>query len=284
MENVLGKKRLLLLVIPLLVILGIYAFFHFNIQRKIEMKTLGLHTQGSDLGKPKEATIEGKIKVKYPQDYTLVLVGDSMTEKLGNSDELRAYLKKYYPNKSFEILNYGFGSTNILSVDERLKKETFHGRKFMPILNIAFDVILVESFGHNPLSEFPLEEGLKKQTEALDRIVEDIKKENSDAKVVFVATIAPNIQKYALNQVTLDTKTRAKWATERMRYIQNHIDFAKAHNIPLIDIYDASLKGDQGGNLDYIDNKDYIHPSPNGVYFISEAIAKGLFEQNILAP
>ena len=46
---------------------------------------------------PNPTTIQSgeKIKIKYPQDYTIILVGDSMTEVLGNSDELRKYLKEY---------------------------------------------------------------------------------------------------------------------------------------------------------------------------------------------
>jgi hypothetical protein len=110
-------------------------------------------------------------KIKYPHDYTIVLLGDSMTETLGNADELRGYLNEYFPDKTFEVLNYGYGSTNILSAKDRLKTTTYHSnRDFRPIMDIDFDYLIIESFGHNPLSEYPLEEGLKKQTEALDDI------------------------------------------------------------------------------------------------------------------
>jgi len=210
------------------------------------------------------------------------MVGDSMTEKLGNSDEIRAYLKKDYPNKTFEILNYGFGSTNILSVQERLQKETFYGRSFRPILDIAFDLILIESFGHNPLSQFPLDTGLKKQTEALDKIVATIKKVNPKAKIVFVATISPNKRRYGEGQVDLNFEQRIRWAEERIAYIKNHIEYAKTHQIPLINIYEKSLNSDGDGNLDYISKDDFIHPSPNGVYLISEEIAKFIAKQELV--
>src|SRR5690606_4097851 len=65
-------------------------------------------------------------KVKYPHDYTIVLLGDSMTESLGNADELRGYLNEYFPDKTFEVLNYGYGATNILSAKERLTQTTHH--------------------------------------------------------------------------------------------------------------------------------------------------------------
>ena len=164
-------KRLLILVSLIAVILIPFFFFSSltfkNLEKKTEKAPITI----------KEGTRE---KVKYPQDFTIVLVGDSMTERLGNADEIRANLKKYYPGKTFEVLNYGFGSTNILSVEKRLTEKTFFNREFRPILDIAFDVLILESFGHNPLSEFPLEEGLKKQTAALDRIVDLIKKEPND--------------------------------------------------------------------------------------------------------
>ncbi|MDO8639052.1 MAG: SGNH/GDSL hydrolase family protein [Candidatus Daviesbacteria bacterium] len=264
------KKKILLLLI--LFILGIFVFLQINSGKTSEIK------------KPQEIKIDGRIKVKYPQDYTIVLLGDSMTEKLGNSDEIRAYLKKDYPNKTFEVLNYGFGSTNILSVQDRLEKETFYGRTFRPILDIDFDLILIESFGNNPLSEFPLEEGLKKQNEALDKIVETLKKESPRGKIVFVATISPNKELYGKGQVDLAPEVRAKWAEERIAYIKNHIDYAKSHNIPLINIFEKSQDTNGNGNLDFLSSADYIHPSPTGVYFISDQIAKYIFENKILNP
>lgn len=231
---------------------------------------------------PTEIKESGRSKVKYSQDYTIVMVGDSMTEYLGNSDELRVYLKNYYPGKTFEVLNYGFGSTNILSVQERLEKDTFHGRVFRPILDIAFDLILIESFGNNPLSDYPLDMGLRKQTEALDNVVTSIKNSNPEGKVVFVATISPNKRRYAEGQVDLTPEKRAEWAGERIAYIKNHIDYAKAHQIPLVNIYEKSLNSEGDGNLSFISTTDFIHPSPSGVYFISEEIAKFIFENKIL--
>lgn len=227
--------------------------------------------------KPQELIINGKKRVKYPQDYTIVLVGDSMTQKMGNSDELKADLVKYYPTKTFEVLNYGFGSTNILSVQDRLEKETFSGRVFRPILDIDFDMIIIESLGHNPLSQFPLETGLQKQTDALDKIVAAIKDNNPRAKIVFLATIAPSKYHYAENQVDLTTEERTKWANERIAYIKNHMTYAGSHNIPLIDVFSKSLNTDGELNLNFVLTTDYIHPSPNGIYLISDEIARYIY-------
>lgn len=284
MERVLFGQRTLLFVPLLVIFLGGLFYFRFQIQRRVEMRVLGLSTSAPDTRQPVEVNLDGRLKVKYPQDYTIVLLGDSMTEKLGNFDELRAYLKKYFPGKTFALLNYGFGSTNILSAPERLEKETYHGRVFRPILGIAFDIILIESFGHNPLSELPLEEGLQKQTETLNQMVQEVKKVNPKAKIVFVATIAPNSKRYAEGIVTLLPEKRTEWARERVAYIQNHISYAHTHHIPLIDIYSKSLSSGGDGNLDYINTADFIHPSASGIYLISEEIARSLSDQGIIRP
>ncbi len=182
-----------------------------------------------------------KEKVKYPVDYTIVMLGDSMTETLGNSTELKQYLANYYKGKTFEVLNYGFGATNILSAMDRITKETEHGRKFRAIDEIDYNLILIESFGENPLSQFPLDEGLRHQNEELDKIVNKLKETNPKGIIVFVATISPNKVIFAQNQVDLSPEKREEWVIERVAYIKNHIAYAKAHNIPVIDIFDKSL-------------------------------------------
>lgn len=211
----------------------------------------------------------------------VVFVGDSLTEYLGNFDELRGYLKDYYPNRKFLLLNYGFSSTNILSVPKRLEKDSAHsGRIFQAINDIPFDLVLLESFGNNPLSEYPLEEGLKLQDEALDKIVASILKKHPKSSIIFVATIAPNKDRYAEGAVNLTTEKRQEWAAERVAYIKNHIKYAKLHNIPLINIYEKSLDQNGTGNIDYLNSNDFIHPSPTGIYFISAEIAKFLHQNN----
>ena len=221
-------------------------------------------------------------QVKYPPDFLVVLVGDSMTEYLGNSDELRVFMSEYYPGKTFDFLNYGFGSTNILSLPDRLTNWTEHGRAYKPILDIPFNLIIIESFGHNPLSEYSLAEGLKKQDETLDKVVEMIRNKKPEAKIVFLATISPNKKVYAGHLVDLTPETRVIWANERVSYIKNHIEYADSHNIPLINVFEKSLDLSGDGNLKYIEDHNYIHPSPTGIIFISREIADFIYKKNLL--
>ena len=265
--------RLKFLLIFCIALLGLGIFYFANMQKQ---KTR------PDFGPPKTIKVLGKEKVKYPQDYTIVMVGDSMTETLGNSDELKKFLSDYYPGKSFEILNYGFGATNILSVMDRITKDTERGRKFRSIESIAYELILLESFGENPLSQYPLNEGLQRQTQELDKIVGVLKETNPKGKIAFVASISPTKLIFAQNQVNLSSEKKAQWVEERIAYIKNHILYAQSHNIPIINVFEKSLSENGDGDPEYISTDDYIHPSPKGIIFISKEIADYIYKNNLL--
>ena len=95
-----------------------------------------------------------------------------MTQTLGAGETILPILRKYYPNKKLHILNYGIGSTSILTLPDRLTKGAIRGDEtLLPILDHNFDVILIESFGNNPHSQYSLTDGLKKQNENFDQII-----------------------------------------------------------------------------------------------------------------
>lgn len=259
--------RLMLLSFVCIIILGLMGLL-------VVQPKLNSHTT-------KTINVLGKEKVKYSQDYTIVMIGDSMTEALGNSDELKKFLADYYPGKSFEVLNYGFGATNILSVMDRITKETEHGREFRPIEDIDYDLVLLESFGENPLSQYGLDEGLQQQTQELDKIVSKLKETNPKGKIVFVATISPNKVVFAQNSIDLSTEKRADWVKERIAYIKNHIAYAMSQQIQVINIFEKSLLENGDGNSEYISTDDYIHPSPKGIIFISQVIADYIYRYSI---
>lgn len=223
-------------------------------------------------------------RVKAAGSYTILFVGDSMTAALGeNFVELRPMLETLYPGKMFGLFNYGFAATNILSLEDRLHRESIYlGKKIPPILGRYYDVIIIESFGYNPLSQFSLEEGLALQNAKLDRYVAELYEAKPESLIVFLATIAPSKKNYALGVVDVDQEERTKQAEERTAYIQNHIAYAQKHNIPLINVYEKSL--DKNGNaiMRYISPQDHIHPSPEGVRFISRQIADFFSENNLL--
>jgi len=222
-------------------------------------------------------------QIATASSYTLIFLGDSMTDALGeNFDFLRLNLAKYYPKKVFGLFNYGFGSTNILSVQDRLDNSTtYQGKDFPAVLDRYFDIILIESSGTNPLSEFPLAVGLQKQTAALDIMVAKIADTHPNSLIIFVATIAPS-PFYGKGVVDLSPAIRIQWANERRAYIENHISYAKKHNIPLINVYEKTLDKNGLTITKYINSGNYIHPSVKGVTLISQTIADYLYQNNIL--
>jgi hypothetical protein len=108
-------------------------------------------------------------------------------------------------------------------------------------------------------------------------------KEKPNMAIIFVTTIAPNLDKYAKStQPKTSAEDRRKQAEERISYLKNHNDYAKSHNIPLINIYEKSLTENGDGNIKYINETDDIHPSFQGIEFIGEEIGNYIYDNNIL--
>lgn len=226
-------------------------------------------------------------KIEKKSTYTIFMIGDSMTLALGpHGGTFNQYINELYKKDNIGILvdNYAKGSSNILSVNDQLtKKTTYWDSTFEPLLSRDFDLILVESFGYNPLSSLGIDEGIKKQDEALGGLMKTLITTHPNAAIVYVATISPNKENYA-KKVLLNVSTadRVKQAEERASYLTNHISYAKAHNIPIVNIYEKSINAQGDGELKYINPDDYIHPSFAGVDFIGHEIANFIFNEQIL--
>jgi len=225
-------------------------------------------------------------KIEKKREYSIFMIGDSMTHALGPHggpfyEKINALYKS--SNHGVVIDNYAVGATNILSVDKAMNtKVTFWDATFEPLLSRQFDLILIESFAYNPLSQFGLENGIKRQNQELDKLMETLRTSRPKSAIMFVATIAPNRSNYSspVNPNTPATE-RAAQADERSAYLKNHIEYAKAHNIPIINIYEKSLTEAGDGNLEYINPDDYIHPSAVGIKFIGEELANFIYDSQI---
>lgn len=217
------------------------------------------------------------------RSYLTLLVGDSMTEALGvNANQLRLDLISLYPNNEFVNYNYGFGSTNILSLPQRLNTTTTYlGSTYPPILTQGFDLIIIESFAYNPLSQFPLEEGLRKHEETLDASIKELIRKHTESVIALMTPIAPNKETFAMGTVNLNTSQRKQWVEERIAYTQKHIEYAKQRNIPLINVYEKSLTKNGDGDLKYISPTDHIHPSKAGIRLITKTIADFIYQNRI---
>ncbi len=119
------------------------------------------------------------------------------------------------------IDNYSI-SSNILAINKQLlEKVTISKYQLGALLSDNDDVILIESFGYNPLSDLGLENGIKRQNEALKELVERLIKEKPNMSIIFVATIAPNVNNYGRStQQATTASDRRKQAEERIAYIK----------------------------------------------------------------
>ncbi len=206
------------------------------------------------------------------RSYKIAIIGDSIVYSLGiNANVLREYLIKYYPENEFVTYNYGYPSTNVLSLYSRLTDV---------VLKEDVDLIIIESFGNNPLSQYPLAEGLIKQTEELEKSVRLILSQKPNVSLAFLTPIALDPIHYARGSRDLSPEVRKQWVDERNAYISNHKKFAAEKGIPLIDVSTLSLKPNGQVNQVYI-SPDAIHPSASGIDFISKSIADYIFQNKI---
>jgi hypothetical protein len=274
-------KRFTPLLVFLVIFVPVAAYFFYS--PKTELKTVNIIERIL----PPLTPTPYQFPYKNPAvpkngSYRMVIVGDSIVGSLGlNANVLREYLISYYPDSEFVTYNYGYPSTNVLSLYQRLTEKTMNKNEESPaILKQGFEFIIIESFGYNPPSEYPLSEGLKKQEEELERSVREILKEKPDVALAFMTPIALDPVNYAKSTRDLSPAVRRAWVEERVTYINNHIKFAEERGIPVIDVYKLSLKPNGEVNSIYISD-DFVHPSKKGIELISKAIADYVFTNKI---
>ena len=119
------------------------------------------------------------------------MVGDSMTEALGPyGSKITETLNKLYGstpgNQRIVVDNYATGSTNLFGLQDAMRQKKVHKEITLdPVLSRQFDVILIESFGYNPLSQLGIEEGLKKQKETLDETMKLLMTTHPNSVIIF---------------------------------------------------------------------------------------------------
>jgi len=288
----LSQKSIVVIVVLLLVVAGITAALIGARNNSGTIKQNNNIAQKTPIATPKKDEPFGiytSPKIPKKDVYIIFMVGDSMTESLGpHGGKLNEFINALYQStpghQRIVIDNYAKGSTNILGLSEAMTQKTISGDAVLdPLLSRSFDLILIESFGYNPLSHLGLEGGLKKQTQTLDTLMKTLSITHPHSAIIFVATIAPNKETYGQEESPGNTLAeRVGQAQERMEYIKNHIAYAKSHNIPVIDIYNKSLTPEGDGDLSNINPINHIHPSFKGIDFISQEIANFVYENQIL--
>ncbi len=245
-------------------------------------EVLGTGTFSATIVAGQSAVIEAKV-TKKPHNV-IAFLGDSMTDTLGADLRLvRDELMKVYPGASFTLLNYGVGGENIVSGLERVTRETTYlGAVRPPLISMAPDVIVIESFAYNP---FIFETGaLEQHWLSLAYIVDAIRANLPDTRIVIAATIAPNSTVFGDGAPRLAFSPEDKKERTRVikQYLENALRFAQSEKLPIADAYHPSLDSSGEGRLLYINPGDHLHYSDAGRQLFARTVVETIATNTLL--
>ena len=194
---------------------------------------------------------------------------------------LASKLKEAFPKFTFGILNFGQGSTDLQSGWYRLTNSTTYlGIYVPPVLSYKPDILVIESFGYNHWSANQYD--LDRQWLTFAHIVDTVRKESPDTKIVMASTIGPN--PYTYGDGKLNWPKGLKWESAQTTkiYLQNAINFADSQHIPIANAYHPSLDGNGHGRPVYINQGDHLHPSDAGKALFADKIVDAIVTNNLI--
>lgn len=218
------------------------------------------------------------IQSSYKGEIRIAAVGDSITDLMGeNLPYLEKELKKYYPQASFNLFNYGVGAENIEQGLNRIKNDyDYKGRHYLALASIKPNIVIIESFGYNPFSNSEGE--INRHWSDLAKIV-DFVKVNTSAKIIMLAGLAPAKAKFGQGPNGVNWPPNLAWRqAERInQYLENTVNFSHSANLPLVDIYHQTLLVNGEGNPAYINSADHIHQNEKGNKLMARLLAGKIF-------
>lgn len=217
------------------------------------------------------------------QIITIAVLGDSMVDSLGAGiPDLEKSLAQYFPQKKFNIINYGVGASDLEYALYRLKNNYRYLDTVHPsLLSLKPDIIVIESFAYNNFGN--TQNGFDRQWLALGAITTEIKNNLPLTKIILAATIAPQSSSFAVGSGTTYTAMEKIEKIKTIKlYQKNLINFATSQKFPLADAYTPSLNSKNEGLSQLINDKDHIHPSALGSQFFCDTLAKTIFDQGLL--
>ena len=285
------KKLKLFLIILIAILISAIAFFSVNLVKKNQKQAeiisplaqltdegtvSGISTKSASptasasVNTQKVSTVSGSLKIAF--------LGDSMIDTfISDPKILKSALAKFWPNVSFEILNYGVGATNAEYGFKRLTEPyTYQGKTIPGLLSQNPDIVVVESFAYNHPKE------LSQNTQTLSQIISTTQSQ-SKAKIYSLATIAPDKKIYAngIAGINWTAEQRKIEAQRVIDFLKDSVLFAQNQGLPLINAYQKSLDWEGDGNQEYI-NTDNIHPSEEGKLLLAGLVAEKFQETKII--
>ena len=219
----------------------------------------------------------------------IVATGDSMTQSAGDGyPALVAELAKEYPDKEFEIINQGVGGTRAGYGLWRMTNE-YEGdkKKLPPLVSLNPDIVILESFAYNNATDGLLnDEGLTHFRDMHCKMVNTIK-EKTGAKIIFVVTIAPDVNHFIENVPCFYNTPKSilkSMAEARMRYLEEAIQIANDLDLPLVNVYATTLAAKNEGTplSTFINPEDCIHPGPEGHKLTARLIGEVMKKHNMI--
>jgi hypothetical protein len=211
----------------------------------------------------------------------MVFLGDSMIDTLSNQI-CQTSLQKYFPTTKFNLLKYGYGSTNIESALKRLTETTTYlGQNNPSILSQNPDIILIESFAYNNFGNS--QAGIDRQSQALEKLTNIIKEKSPNTKILLASTIAPNSVVFGngIKNMHFSALEKVEKTNTIKLYLQNIINFAGKNKFALADAFHPSLFGQNGSEI-LIDSVDHLHPSSLGSELFCDTAAKSILDNQLI--
>ncbi len=216
--------------------------------------------------------------------YTIAFLGDSMIDTLGSDLRLvHDELVRVYPQAAFTLLNYGVGGENIVSGLERVTRDTVYlGSRRPALISTHPDLIVIESFAYNPFS-FDIG-ALEQHWLSLSYIIDALRVNLPDTKIVLAATIAPNSMVFGDGAPGLAFSLQDKLERTHTikRYLENTIRFAQSEHLPLADAFHSSVDSDGEGKLAFINPGDHIHYSDAGRQLFARTVVDTIVVNTLL--
>lgn len=222
----------------------------------------------------------------YPKpsksNYVIALFGDSMVETMGeNLDYLDKSLKEKYPYTKFKLYNYGIGSQNVVEGLARFHDPFLYQqavasgnktRNYPPIDKINADIIIISSFGYNPLSPYDRD----KHWINLKNLVLEASK--TGAKAYILAEIAPIKSGFGRGPGGIDWTDQmiTTQVAHIIEQLDNAVGLAENLDVPLINVYERSKIDGKYGDPIYVGTHDHIHPSIEGEIFMADIITTSI--------
>ena len=225
---------------------------------------------------PKNIGGDGKI-------ITIAVLGDSMIDTLQSDlPQLRSALAQYFPNRKFNLLNFGVGGQNIEDGLTRITNDyQYLGNEYQSVVAQNPDIVVVESFAYNNFGNS--QAGIDRHWSNLSNITTLIKQKLPNTKIVLATTIAPNsvIFGNGIKDVHFSALEKIEKSSTIRLYLQNLVNFATSQKFPLADAYRPSLFNNEGLK-EFINAGDGLHPSGPGGVFFCDTVADTIYRNHLI--